>query len=194
MQRDSRQPHMLLDRIAPTYDVSSRHTIRIAATPARVYQAARAADLGRPWPVRLLMGIRVIPAWIARTRRRARGMSTGDRTGLAVGAARFTLVAEIPGEEFVLGLMGRFWTPTGGLVGASPERFHQLPPPGLVQALWNFRVTPSGTGTELSTETRVRSGDEVTRRQFGRYWRIIRLGSGVIRGSVLRHIRRMAER
>ena len=98
-----------------------------------------------------------------------------------MGAAAFTVIAESPGEEFVLGIMGRFWTPTGGVVAATAERFRELPPSGLAQAVWNFRVRSRGVGTELSTETRVRCGDEVTRRQFGRYWRIIRLGSGLIR-------------
>jgi len=41
---------MLLDQVIPTYDVASRHTIRVAAEPARVYEAARQADFGRPWP------------------------------------------------------------------------------------------------------------------------------------------------
>jgi hypothetical protein len=100
----------------------------------------------------------------------------------------------VPGEEFVLGIMGRFWTPTGGVVTASADRFRQLPPAGLVQAFWNFRVEASGSGTELSTETRVRCADAATRRQFMRYWRFIRLGSALIRGSMLRHIRATAER
>jgi sirohydrochlorin ferrochelatase len=82
----------------------------------------------------------------------------------------------------------------GGLVTASAERFRELPPAGLAQAVWNFRVEPRGTGTELSTETRVRCADAVTRRQFARYWRVIRLGSGLIRGSMLRQIRTEAER
>ena len=158
--------------------MASRHAIWIAAFPARVYEVARNADLGRPWPVRLLMGIRSIPAWLA-TRR-------------WVGAAGFTLIAEAPGEEFVLGIMGRFWTPSGGLVPATPDTFRRPPPTGLAQGIWNFRVSPRADGTELSTETRVRCGDEATRRHFRRYWRIIRIGSGLIRGSMLRDIRSTA--
>lgn len=195
MPRPSRdRPRTLLDDLVPRYDASSRHTIWIAASPALVYEAARHIDLGRPWLVRLLMGIRLMPAWLAtvvRGPRRARNTGTGERS---VGAAPFTVIAETPGEEFVLGIMGRFWTPTGGVVATTPERFRDLPPAGLAQALWNFRVRAWGMGTELSTETRVRCGDEVTRRQFRRYWRIIRLGSGLIRNSMLRRIRQTAER
>jgi hypothetical protein len=174
-------PATLLDEIVPTYDARSRHTIRVAADPARVYAAARDVDLGSTWLVRLLMGVRLIPAWVAGAR------------GPLVSLPRFTVVAEAPGEEFVLGIMGRFWTPAGGLVIASPEQFRLMPPAGLAQGIWNFRVKPNGTGTELSTETRVRCADEATRRQFRRYWRVIRLGSGLMRRSMLRHIRSEAE-
>jgi hypothetical protein len=102
-------------------------------------------------------------------------------------------MAEAPGEEFVLAIMGRFWTPSGGLVKASADQLRSPPPAGLAQGFWNFRVEPCGTGTILSTETRVRCGDPATRRRFARYWRIIRLGSALIRGSMLRHIRVQAE-
>jgi hypothetical protein len=115
------EPRTLLDDLVPKYDVSSRHTIWVAASPAVVYETARHVDLGHPWLVRLLMGIRVLPAWLAavlRGPRRARN-KPGERP---VGAAPFTVVAESPGEEFVLGIMGRFWTPTGGVVAARSSR------------------------------------------------------------------------
>jgi hypothetical protein len=183
----------LLDQIMPVYDVGSRHTIAVAARPADVYQAARHADLGRPTLVRVLMGVRTLPALAARlVGGSARSRAGADR--YAVGGARFTLVAEAPGEEFVLGIMGRFWRPTGSLIRATPEQLRQPPPPGTVQALWNFRVEPSGPGTTLSTETRVRCADEATRRRFLLYWRVVKPGSGLIRRSILGHMRASAER
>jgi hypothetical protein len=180
--------------VVPTYDVASRHRIWVAADPAVVYETARHADLGHLWLVRVMMGVRFAPARLAsvfRGRRATPAPVDGPRSGRA-GA--FILIAEAPGEEFVLGIMGRFWTPTGGLVAASADRFQRPPPAGLAQGFWNLRVEPHGSGTELSTETRVRCGDTATRRQFRRYWRIIRLGSGLIRGNMLRDIRRRAER
>lgn len=141
------------------------------------------------------MGLRTIPAWTAiALRRRFHVTEKPVDVQRFVGAATFTLIAEAPGEEFVLGIMGRFWTPTGGVVRASPDCFRHPPPPGLAQAVWNFRVEPGVSGTELSTETRVRCTDAGTRQQFLRYWRVIRLGSALIRGSMLRHIRTESQR
>jgi hypothetical protein len=171
----------LLDQLIPVYDVSSRHAISVAASPPDVYQAARQADLGRPSLVRALMGLRALPAVLKRGGRQPRL------------ADLFTLVAEEPGEEFVLGIRGRFWTLTGSLIRATPEQLRQPPPPGTVQALWNFRVEPSGAGTTLSTETRVRCADAATRRRFLLYWRIVKPGSGLIRRSILGHMRASAE-
>ena len=178
----------------PAYDVRSRHAIKVAASPASVYAAARSADLGRPLLVRALMGLRVAPASISIVIRGSRRTARNPDDTRCVGALDFTLLGEVPGQEFVLGLMGRFWTLSGGVVPASPDRFRDPPPPGLAQAAWNFRVEPSGRDTELSTETRVRCADPSTRQQFMRYWRIIRLGSGLIRWSMLRQIRISAER
>ncbi len=138
------------------------------------------------------MGIRAFPAGLAAVAR-GRGSEAGQTRQKPVGRLAFTVVAESKGEEFVLGIMGRFWTPTGGVVPASADRFRHPPPPGLAQGIWNFRVAPSGIGTVLTTETRVRCGDPVTRRRFMRYWRMVRLGSGLIRGSMLRHIRSEVE-
>jgi hypothetical protein len=185
---------MILDELAPTWDVRSYHSVWIACEPGHVYQTVRTADLGGSWPVRLLMAIRGGPAAIVMWLRGYRP-SLAHGSGLRTpGGAAFTLVAEKPGEELVLGLMGRFWTLNGGLVRAGPEEFRKPALPGLAQAFWNFRVLPSSNGTELSTETRVRCGDAATRRRFLRYWRIVQPGSGWIRWSILRQVRRAAER
>jgi hypothetical protein len=193
-ERGGSEPHTLLDELVPAYDVASRHTIWVAADPPRVYQAARHADLSRPWLVRFLMRLRTGPAWLATRFRGHRGPAHSAHHRPSVGPVAFTVLAEAPDQELVLGIMGRFWTVTGGLVTASAAQLREPPPAGLAQGFWNFHVEPCGNGTALSTETRVRCGDPATRRRFKRYWRLIRLGSGLIRGSLLRHIRRRAER
>ena len=184
---------MLLDDIIPEYDAASRHSTFIEASPSTVYRAARTADLGRGWVVRILMAVRTAPALTVAALRGKVSVPTPAADAPAVGAARFTLIDEKQGEEFVLGIMGRFWQLTGGVVPASAERLRQLPEPGLAQGIWNFRVVPSGEGSLLSTETRVRCGDDATRTSFLRYWRVIRPASGLIRSSMLRQVRRSTE-
>lgn len=190
---DSRPSATLLDQLAPNWDVRSHHTLWIAAEPHHVYLTARRYDLGGSWLVRALMTVRAAPAAVAMLfRRRQRHAPCGDGRQSICGAS-FTLLAEVPGREFVLGLMGRFWTVTGGLVAADAEQFRQPAPSGQAQAFWSFHVVPCHGGTQLYTETRVRCGDDVSRRHFTRYWTVVRLGSHVIRRSILRQIRRLAE-
>ncbi len=184
---------MLLDDIIPEYDAASRHSTFVAAEPSVVYRVARAADLGRNWLVRLLMGVRAAPTLTLVALGGRRSVPVRTAGAPAMGALRFTLIDEKPGEEFVLGIMGRFWQLSGGLVPADAGRLRRLPDPGLAQGIWNFQVEPSGEGSLLSTETRVRCGDEAARISFLRYWRFIRPASGLIRRSMLRQVRRTAE-
>ena len=98
-------------------------------------------------------------------------------------------------EEVVIGLLGKFWTPRGGL---RPEvtraHFSAAPPPGFALAGWNFTVIPCGDGVvELRTETRVWCAPDA-RMKFRAYWFVVRPGSGLIRRAMLRAIRLQAER
>lgn len=184
----------LLHEWIPLYDAAARHEIVVNASAARTYEVARSLDLGGSPLVRLLMGLRAAPALLgAVLTGRVRARPGGTDHARVVQGLPFTLLAEEPEREFVLGLMGRFWTPAGGLVAATPADFRQQPPAGLAQGIWNFRVEPDGARCRLTTETRVRCGDDVSRRQFARYWRIVRFGSALTRRSMLRHIRRRAE-
>jgi hypothetical protein len=104
-------------------------------------------------------------------------------------------VAERPGEELVLGTVGRFWQLAAELRDASAADFARPLEPGLARAAWNFRVVDAGPGnTELSTETRVQCADAATRRRFRVYWAMVGPASGWIRREILRLIRRTAER
>ena len=184
----------LVDQWMPDFDVSARHTIHVAASPEQTYEVARNAPPEGPRLVRLLMALRIVPALVAR----ALGRDTPapepkDGVMLRAGVP-FTLLAESDGSEFVLGLAGQFWKPAGGIVVVEREAFRTPPPAGLAHAVWNFRVEPHAGGCRLITETRVLCADAATRRAFLRYWRVVSFGSGLIRMSMLRDIRRRAER
>src|SRR5712692_4099350 len=106
----------------------------------------------------------------------------------------FALLEERPGEELVLGTVGRFWRARGELCATSPDRFRAPAPSGTAKAAWNFEVGMRADGaTELRTETRVLCADAATRRRFRAYWMVIRPFSGLIRQEMLAAVRSAAE-
>ena len=95
----------------------------------------------------------------------------------------------------MLGLLGRFRTPRGEIQpDVSAATFRAGPPAGRALAGWSFDVRPrSHDRTELRTETRVWCAPDA-RLKFRLYWLVVRAGSGLVRRSMLRAIRRHAER
>lgn len=171
---------MLIDRFLPEYDFAERHATTIAATPAQIDPHVRALDLSGSRIVRLLFRLRGMP-------RRAVRIDGLEQAG-------FRLLADAPAEEIVLGLVGRFWTPGGGLCRFDPDDFVGFEEPGWAKAVWGFRMEPQREGrTLLVTETRVRCTDAASRRRFRAYWTVIRPFSGLIRRVALREIKRQAE-
>lgn len=174
-------PPPLIDDYLPVYDVAKRHAILIEATPAQVFDAVQQADFGASPVIRVLFALRGLP----RTALTVEGM---ERLG-------FLRLGTRPNEELVLGLIGRFWTPSGDLQSVTPEHFRTFDRAGYAKAAWNFHVTPlSGSAVRLSTETRVRCLDDRSRFWFRVYWQIVGPFSGWIRRAMLRVIKRHAER
>ena len=182
---------MLIDDHLPHADFAERHALRVHAPPERAYAAARRLDLSGSVLVRTLFALRSVPALLTRRPRGGEGAlgTTMDRL-LRNG---FILLGERPPHEFVLGLVGRFWTPAGGIERVHPAELAVFDRPGMAVAAWNFTVLPTDEGSLVATETRVRCTDEAARRSFARYWRFVRPFSGLIRMEALRAIRRSAE-
>ncbi len=191
---------MPLDSWMPTYDARSAHQLEVGAEPDVVFRALKAADFGRHPVVRVLMALRAVPALLLAPRRALARWRQVSAAAPAPGlgkllAGGFVLLAEEPDRELTFGLTGRFWKPAGDLVPTDPARFREPIPAGLARAAWELRVEPLAAGcSRLTTETRVLCADAAARRAFLRYWRFIRLGSGVIRLALLRQVQRAAER
>ncbi|MEP6508063.1 MAG: hypothetical protein ABJC63_07540 [Gemmatimonadales bacterium] len=195
---------MLLDDLMPQYDVVERHRTIVRAPPAVVFRAIREANLSGGLITRALLAVRAIPAaiiTIAKSPRAAKA-EYGDRASMPRRVIRlgdfegagFRVVAERVPEELVIGLLGRFWTPRGGLcTDVTAETFHVGPPEGQALAGWNFTIRSSSDScSELRTETRVRCAKDA-RWKFRLYWLAVRPGSGLIRRAMLNAIRREAE-
>jgi hypothetical protein len=183
---------VLIDDVFAVFDVAERHETVIRAGRDPVYAAVRTLHLSNIPLVRALFLLRSLPAGLAG---RAKG---GQRLGLSMDdllRGGFVLLEERPGEEILLGLVGRFWTLDGGIQRLSADEFHAFERPGYAKAAWNFHLSSGPAGaTRLSTETRVRCTDPVSRRRFRVYWMLIGRFSGLTRVLMLRAVKQTAER
>jgi hypothetical protein len=154
-----------LDAFLPAYDFSTRHAVAVAVDPVRADRALREVTFKEVPLVRALLLARGL------------GLPRAEDTVLGAMVPRATVLEDVPGEGVVLRLSGQFWR----LRGRGPE--------APATAVIDFRALPGS----LATETRVHVPDPVSRRKFGRYWRIVRPFSGLIRMVVLRAAKRRAE-
>ncbi|MEV0233685.1 hypothetical protein [Nonomuraea sp. NPDC050786] len=172
----------LTDRFIPRPDAAERHSIVIPASRDRVWAAVT-----RPTSVNLraIVAIRNVAARLS-----------GGRPERE--APRFTPLAEDPGREVVLGIIGQWWRigradSAGPITGAGD--FDAFDRPGYAKGTLSFLLEEAGEGrVRLVTETRVVATSEDARRAFLRYWMVIRLGSGLIRHIMLAAIRARATR
>ena len=189
---------MLIDDFLPTYEAVEKHQVVVRATADKTYSAIRSADLGGALPVKVLLAIRALPGALAAG---ARGLSglyhRGSRRITIQDFERsgFSILAENPPRELLIGIVGAFWKPSGGLCATNPEHFRGPQEKGTARSAWNFAIDEVGEGrVRLSTETRVQPADPGSARAFRAYWVVVRPGSGLIRRYMLRAIQREAER
>lgn len=172
---------MLLDRFIPHGDFAERHEIGVDATPEAAWQAVRHVDLGEDPIIRALLMLRGM--------RPTKRMTLDDASHFG-----FVMLGEEPGAEIVVGVVGKFWRPTGNVHRISAEQFTRFDEPRFAKAAWNFRVVARGARCIVLTHTRIVCTDADARRSFRRYWLLIRPFSGLIRRRALYRIKRDAER
>ncbi|MEO0494867.1 MAG: hypothetical protein AAF081_15770 [Actinomycetota bacterium] len=194
-------PSALLDD-AP---FSERHTRTVDAPVDVVWRACThvtAAEIRLLGP---LMNLRALPS---RLRRRS-------TTSIANDARRRAFLETFSAEGFVIlhcdeapvdgrasldfGGAGRFWSASANepMRFNDPDEFIEFARrrdrPDLAVTVADLCAIDNGDGTTtVTTETRVIGTDAASTRRFGRYWALIRLGSGAIRRSWLAAIDRRA--
>jgi hypothetical protein len=172
---------MLIDRFMPTFDVSEHHERRVDGASATVFDVARHIDLSRSPLTTVLLAIRRIPQFLTRTAFPVQQFDLDSMVDYG-----FVVLAEEPGEEIVLGAIGTFWKPTGGMRPTVADEFIDFAEPGFAKATMNLRVQPFGAASSLViTETRVLCTDASSRRKFKTYWRLIGPFSAFIRTQML---------
>jgi len=177
-----------LDEFAPVWQFHEVHTIRVAAPPARVFEAIRRV---RADEIRLFRTL----TWIRRGGRPLPPgiLNAGEHESLIDVATQngFVRLADDAPRELVIGTV--VLAPPGARGTLTRQVFQQDLPPGFALATMNFVVTADGPGRSfVSTETRVFANSPMARRRFAVYWRLIYPGSAIIRRMWLRAIEQRA--
>jgi hypothetical protein len=186
-------PHTLrtrLDEFIPAWQFREYHTLKIDASPERVYQAIQTVKADEIFLFKTLTFIRR-----AGRSTRQNILNPGNTEPVIEAAVRggFARLADNAPQEVVIGTV--VVAPSGVEGEVTPDMFRRKLPPGFAVAAMNFLVTPLETGgTLLSTETRVFANNAGSRRMFAAYWRMIYPGSVIIRRSWLRAIAKRATR
>ena len=171
---------MLIDQFLPQYEFSERHTIDVHASMQDTYTALRLFDMGDSFIVRSLY--------------RLRGLPTKALTLDGMLKWGFILLAEEPPCELVFGLIGRFWTLTGGITSMAAKDFASFDQAGSAKVAANFSLTQLPDGTvRAATETRIHCVDDASRLRFRLYWTVIGPFSAWIRVEWLKLIKHKAE-
>ena len=165
----------LIDQVIPAYDHHHVESSVLPGVPEELYPRVRHAEFRDGVATRLLYRLRGLPDFP----RSIDGM-------LEMG---FVLVAENPPHEFVIGLAGKFWTPSGGAVEIKSEEFRDFSLDGHSIVVTNFSLETRGQGrTRVSTESRVRSNGAQAKLAMRAYWAVIYPFSKYIRREMLKSI------
>ena len=161
--------------------------MRINAPASVVYPCVLRCDFTNLWVVRLLMTIRS-------GRRLARNRAPRGLYQRFQGNG-FVILAEVPGEELVIGVAGKFWRPDGGRrLDLTANDFVGFSRAGYAKVALNFELTAeSAERTLLSTETRIKCLDASALWKFRLYWSVVGPFSGLMRKAILKQVKSDAE-
>ena len=185
-----------IDEFMPDYDFSAAYEIRINAPRSVVYECVLRCDFNELWLSRILMTLR--------TGKLPCDSMPGDLPQRLQGTG-FIILGEIPSEEIVIGVAGRFWRPDGErCMDLTAANFADFSRAGYAKATWNFKLRSESPETEtepetktettvLSTETRVQCFGGSARWKFRLYWSLIAPFSGLIRKAILKQVKTKAE-
>lgn len=163
------------------------HRIFVKAKPDKAWDTARhfdAADI--PW-VKILFDIRTLPEKLSGKEPvpDSGGISVEDVVKTGTG---FMLLAETPGKEVVVGSVGQFWHLKIPFADVRPKAFRDFDEPGWGKLAWAISVEPYRDGSTVSIELRITATDEHSWNKLKQYYRIIGIGSWLIRSAGIKHL------
>ena len=189
MATTSSEAHSRIDAFLQNYDFRASYQTLVNAPRSTVYECLLHSDFSELWLMRLLMTIRT-------GKRMPRSHMPGDLRQRLQGTG-FVILDEVPNDEIVIGVAGRFWRPDGGRCMELTEAdYVDFSREGYAKVAWNFRLqpeTPEKGSTLLSTETRIQCFGRAALWKFGIYWSLVGPFSGLIRKAILNQVKTKAE-
>ena len=177
--KKERPPSLIDGWLGPEARLLERHESRAAAPPERAYAAIQQVRLAEMPIVRALFTMRRIPY--------SKEMTLWE----FFGTPPFLILEEAPEQEVVIGTAYRLWRLREH--PSTPDEFRAFTKSGTMQAIANFRVDATESGSLMSTETWVATFGSMASWLFRAYWLIIGPFSALIRREFLRVARKMAE-
>jgi hypothetical protein len=173
----------LIDQLMPEYHYRQQFSAFIPSPQSVVFAVLAQLRFSDLAPLRVLMAIRTLGR--NETRNADEPILAGARL------APYVLAEELPDQETVIALMGRFWTQNA--FGPIPDRAaFAAPPPDFVRTVWSLRLEDAPGGTRVTSETRVKSpADPAAARKFRPYWTFMgQIGSATFSISLLAALKR----
>jgi len=187
--KTSSETRSRIDAFLPNCDFCASYQIHINAPRSTVYECLVHSDFNELWLTRLLMTLRT-------GKRMPRHRRPGDLRQRLQGTG-FVILEDVPEDELVIGIAGRFWRPDGGrCMDLTEANFVEFSRPGYAKVAWNFKLRAELSETErttLSTETRIQCLGRAALWKFGIYWSLVGPFSGLIRKAILKQVQTKAE-
>ena len=187
--KDPQDVDALLDRFIPIYDVVERHNICVSAPAQVTFSAACEQDVFHLPLVRAIFRAREIVMRAPPAPEQPHGVLAATR------ALGWSVLAEVPGREIVMGAVTKPWEADVTFHALPPGDFAAFAQPGFVKIVWTIRADPVDSATSIfRTETRAVATDPSARERFRRYWSWASPGIALIRRLLLLPLKRDAER
>jgi hypothetical protein len=159
-----------LDDFLPDPRLREIDHVDVGATRERAWEVVRHLDLSRSWLVRALYELRTAP----RRKPDEQAPRALRLDALTTSGEGFHVLREIPGEELVVGAVGRFWEADMPFADVPADAFATFDRPGFGKLVWSLRFEALDEATtRIFVELRVTATDEIS-------WRLFRLYFGVI--------------
>jgi hypothetical protein len=179
---------MLADDYLPVFDVSDEVAVVVEADAATTWQTLMNTDLIQVGQRRPLVGVlgalRALPEIASHLLHGEHPPNAPERltlrgtTEIPASRGGWLLLAERPGDEIALGLVGKFWRPVIEYAPTEPEGFTAFDLPGWAKTVYALGVRPiDADRTLVHAVMRTATTDAQARRWFRRYW-MFGVGSG----------------